>query len=103
MVHVGHVPEKLVVRHSCDNPICCNYKNHLLIGTVKQNSEDAVERNLYPKGEKHHNSKFTPEQVRIIRSMSFDLFCYQDIADILGCSLSQVCAIKTRRAWKHLP
>src|SRR6267142_4291480 len=29
-VHVGAVPQGLVVRHTCDNPICCNYKNHLM-------------------------------------------------------------------------
>lgn len=36
-------PGDLVVRHTCDRPICCN-PAHLLIGTVADNSRDMVER-----------------------------------------------------------
>ncbi|WP_139234271.1 HNH endonuclease [Methylobacterium pseudosasicola] len=38
-----------VVRHSCDNPICCN-PAHLITGTQRQNVEDTVNRSRFAKG-----------------------------------------------------
>lgn len=32
-----------MVRHSCDNPPCCN-PAHLLVGTAAQNAQDMAER-----------------------------------------------------------
>lgn len=40
---VGELPDHLLVRHSCDNPPCCN-PEHLLIGTQADNVNDMVER-----------------------------------------------------------
>jgi len=40
----GPIPEGLLVRHSCDNPPCCN-PEHLLLGTVQDNVDDRVARN----------------------------------------------------------
>ena len=40
----GDIPDKYVVRHKCDNKICCN-PEHLEIGTYSQNSLDMVIRN----------------------------------------------------------
>jgi hypothetical protein len=42
--HVGKIPPRMCVCHTCDNPICCN-PNHLWLGTLKQNSHD-----MYKKG-----------------------------------------------------
>ncbi|WP_052380944.1 HNH endonuclease [Sphingomonas sp. FUKUSWIS1] len=36
-------PGKLIVRHSCDRPVCCNPR-HLLIGTTLDNTRDMIER-----------------------------------------------------------
>jgi hypothetical protein len=47
LIH-GPIPEGLVVRHSCDNPPCCN-PAHLLIGTQSDNLMDASVRGRLPK------------------------------------------------------
>lgn len=39
----GPIPDGLLVRHSCDNPPCCN-PAHLLLGTVQDNADDRVAR-----------------------------------------------------------
>ena len=44
LIHKGYaVPVGLIIRHTCDNPPCCN-PEHLRIGTHKQNHEDMVKR-----------------------------------------------------------
>src|SRR5579859_7795379 len=42
-------PGDAVIRHSCDNPPCCNPK-HLLSGTHKDNSRDMIERGRHGRG-----------------------------------------------------
>lgn len=39
----GDIADGLVVRHTCDNPPCCNPK-HLIPGTAKMNVADSIER-----------------------------------------------------------
>ncbi len=39
----GEIPEGLIVRHTCDVPECLNI-GHLLLGTHKQNTGDALAR-----------------------------------------------------------
>ena len=40
----GEIKDGLIVRHTCDNPPCCNFA-HLLAGTWQQNTQDMLDRN----------------------------------------------------------
>jgi hypothetical protein len=42
----GEVPSGLVVRHKCDNRICCN-PDHLEVGTHQDNTNDKMSRGRY--------------------------------------------------------
>ena len=59
--YVGPIPDGLLVRHTCDNPPCCN-PAHLLLGTQADNALDMVKRR------RHGREKLTPDDVRAIRA-----------------------------------
>lgn len=42
-VWVGPIPEDMLLRHSCDTPLCIN-PEHLEPGTPKQNTQDMIQR-----------------------------------------------------------
>lgn len=62
----GHWPVP-VGRHTCDTPRCFN-PLHIVEGTMKQNSEDMVDRRRNRFGERHYQAKLTSEQVVAIRT-----------------------------------
>jgi hypothetical protein len=68
LIH-GEFPQ--VVRHTCDNPSCCN-PDHLLGGTHQDNVADRVTRDrtrtghIY--GEANNFAKLTSEQIKAIRA-----------------------------------
>jgi Pectobacterium phage endonuclease len=61
LLWVGEIPPQMQIRHTCDNPPCCN-PAHLLLGTQAENCLDMVKRR------RHGREKITPDQVRYIRS-----------------------------------
>lgn len=62
----GRDPGELLVRHSCDNPPCCN-PAHLLLGTHADNMQDKVDRGRCvgrpQTGESNANAHLTIDQV----------------------------------------
>jgi hypothetical protein len=93
----GPVPDGLQIRHSCDNPPCCN-PAHLSVGTRKDNGADKVARGRTPKTMR----KFlTAEQVLEIRAARGTLSSGQ-IASKYGITQSYAFGIWGRKAWKHI-
>ena len=63
----GPIPDGLVVRHKCDNPLCIN-PAHLELGTTLDNIRDKMQRNRQAKGSGNGNSKLNEETVEFIRA-----------------------------------
>ena|SRR5262245_40534915 len=52
----GLIPDGMIVRHTCDLPLCVN-PDHLLLGWQRDNVKDAVSRGRHYRGGRHHWSK----------------------------------------------
>ncbi|MCD1287310.1 HNH endonuclease [Brevibacterium sp. CCUG 69071] len=99
-LHVGPIPDGLVVRHKCDNPPCVN-PLHLEVGTGVDNTNDRFIRGRSARGESGGRAKLTEAQVLEIRSISDDLN-YREIAMKFSISRSTVWQIVRRKTWRHI-
>jgi len=97
---VGDIPDDLVLRHSCDNPRCCEL-SHLEPGTHQDNSDDCVNRSRQAKGESHGMVIVTRKQVTEIRDLlKCRLFTQARIAFFYDINRSLVSDIKSNRCWR---
>ena len=102
VLHIGNIPEKMLVLHKCDNPACVNPK-HLFLGTDKDNSADKISKNRHAFGEKNGAAKLTEYQVREIRcAYSENNVSQEALARLYGVSGRLICDIVHRKIWKHL-
>src|SRR5262245_26563437 len=92
----GFVPK--VVRHTCDNPPCCNHA-HLVHGKKKDNTADMYARGRAPIGMLHGIVKLTDDQVREIRASSE---LQRVIAERFGVDRAHISLIRSRKIWKHV-
>lgn len=87
----GVIPGELDVRHSCDNPACCN-PTHLILGTHQDNMMD---RAIRIRG--FH--KLKPQEILSIRK---DPRTQCELAKIYGTSQQYISRIQRVKVWKHL-
>ncbi len=94
------IPKGLVIRHTCDNPACVN-PTHLLIGTLQDNVNDAVERKRLKVGEAHHAAKLNEQIVKYIREKEMNI-SNSTLGRKYKVSHKNIERIKTRKIWKHI-
>ena len=99
-IAVGPIPAGLVVRHKCDNPVCCNPK-HLETGTHADNVRDRVIRGRSAIGEAAGRAILTESDVYRVRDTPRDQ--WKAMADELGVDRMTVYMAGSGRSWKHLP
>jgi hypothetical protein len=99
----GPIPEGMLVRHLCDNRLCCN-PAHLAIGTIADNNRDRLrDGGSYFRGNKHWASKLTEADVLYARQLRKNGVPYRDIAQRLGVSYTGIHSALTGKTWAHLP
>ena len=101
----GTIPSGLVVRHKCDNKLCVN-PEHLEIGTIKDNNQDAVKRGRNAFGERNSQAKLTEKEVREIKNMFktsvVDKSLIIQLAKEYNVHINTLYDIYYNRTWKHV-
>lgn len=101
-LHIGPIPEGMLVCHKCDNPPCCN-PNHLFIGTIAENQQDMAEKGRSRYGENHWRHKLTTQDVKAIRELYADAgWPMRQLANHFGVSESAIFKTIKRKSWKHV-
>ena len=105
-IHIGPVPDGLLVCHHCDNPPCTN-PSHLFLGTDADNCAD-----MWAKGRANHNnpargehaggSKLTEQDVLTIRDLSKLGEPQSKIGARYGVAQSTVSKIVLGYRWSHI-
>ena len=96
----GPVPAGMVVRHRCDNPLCCN-PQHLLVGTPADNMADKYARGraVHVRGSAHGNAKLNEQVVREIRGSAETT---ATLSKRYGVSQSLVSKVRRGAMWSHV-
>ena len=96
----GPIPDGMLVRHSCDNPPCCN-PAHLLVGTPADNMRDRSERDRAPKGEQVASHVLTAADVAFIRE-AVHTSTISGLARMFGVARSTIRHVRDGKTWKHV-
>jgi hypothetical protein len=93
----------LLVRHKCHNPPCVN-PEHLLIGTHKDNTRDAVLARRHNYGEKVPQAKLTEATVVEIFRLRKQGLLFREIAAQLDVKVdtNTLSAVVRRQTWRHV-
>lgn len=93
----GPIPKGFVVRHRCNNTLCCN-PAHLILGTHQDNMDDMTKAGSV-KGERNPRSKITWQDVRRIRRLRFKGWTLKAIAREFPVTLATVGLICQNKIW----
>lgn len=101
----GAIPNGLLVCHNCpggDNPACVN-PAHMFLGTQRDNREDASRKGQLCCGERHPNTKFSDQVVRLIRQRyAAGDVTQKQLAIEYGVTGTAIHRIISRENWKHV-
>lgn len=100
----GISPVGKVVRHTCDNPPCCN-PDHLLLGTQLDNRNDMLERKRdnVARGERQACAKLTEESVLKIRQQyACGSVTITTLAEDFGVARRTAGDVIHRKTWQHI-
>lgn len=93
----GAIPDEMQVRHTCDNPPCCN-TDHLELGTHLDNMRDRDDRGRTLRGEAA--ARHSDATIRRVRQMLADGTPYRQITASTGVSHGHIAYIKKRPGWR---
>jgi hypothetical protein len=103
----GPIPRGLCICHHCDNPICTN-PSHLFIATQLDNIHDMRQKGRGTKppngrGALNNNTKFSDNDVMMIRARYSAGQGYRTIAKDYNVSHTAIRDIVKRKTWSHIP
>lgn len=95
LAHGKELEHGVHVLHRCDNPGCVN-PGHLFAGSHRDNMLDRSKK------ERHPMRRFTGDDVRRMRAMRAEGKKLREIGAIYNARANVICAICTKRTWKHI-
>ncbi|WP_398480889.1 HNH endonuclease, partial [Tardiphaga sp.] len=98
-IHGQGTTHGLVVRHSCDMPLCVN-PAHLSTGTIKDNADDMVRRGRSLRGARSPHTRLSEAQVAEIRGLAGRVR-QRDIGRRFGLTQSAVSRLTRGNRWRH--
>lgn len=104
-MHIGEIPQGMVVMHACDNRRCVNPK-HLRLGTYRDNTRDMIAKGRrrlaqeVKRGEQLPQSKLTEDMIRAIRAETG--LTFKQLGEKYGIGAAQAHKIFTRQSWRHI-
>lgn len=96
LIFNGAIQDGLVVRHTCDNPQCCNPK-HLILGTVQENNIDSLVRMT-----RLSKAKFSRDEVLKIRELKKEGFSFKKLAEQFNTSISSIQGIINHTTYSYI-
>lgn len=93
-LHIGDIPEGMLVCHICDTPKCINPK-HLFLGTPADNVADRDAKNRTAKGERSPHTKLTVKQREEIVKKLWTITSIRSIAQEYNVSETTIYKIKS--------
>jgi hypothetical protein len=93
------------LRHSCDNPSCCN-PAHLIVGTHSENMRDKAVRGRavwWDDATGTPRAKLSADDVRMIRNRKALGLTYRKLQELLGVSKCTVTGVISGRHYKDIP
>jgi predicted XRE-type DNA-binding protein len=103
-IHTGEIPNKILVCHRCDNPICIE-PSHLFLGTDQENIDDMMSKGRQKSTARTSNgrAKLSEEDVIEIRRLyATGNFTHRQIAKEFGMSKSQISNVIRKDQWPDL-
>jgi hypothetical protein len=98
----GPVDSRTVIRHTCDNPPCCN-PSHLIPGTQADNIKDSVSRGRWNRtGERNGRVKLTTRKVCKIRRLFAARWTIKSLAERYEVHTTTIADIVYWRTWTNL-
>lgn len=98
-LHVGPIPQGMLVCHKCDTRCCVN-PEHLFLGSGKDNTADIVRKGRGVCGRKHWKSVLTESDVIAIRSDTTST--HAALARVFRVTAEMISLVRSGRAWKHV-
>lgn len=94
-------PSSIVCRHTCDNPPCIN-PEHLIWGTMKDNSQDAIQRNRTARGQRLPQSKLTDVDVVEARALFLQTDSLLAVTTKYGLGNNAATQMLTGKTYSHV-
>ncbi|MFC5346259.1 HNH endonuclease [Brevundimonas staleyi] len=92
---------KLVVRHLCHQPLCCN-PSHLRHGSQADNAADDQAVGREARGETQANAKLDDDMVRFMRWEAARGTTHRELAAIAGVARQTASKAIAKKTWTHI-